>query len=76
MMMKIASMAFVALCAAQSIAAGMGAEMMNPGSALRTVAREDGGNFKVLVYGNSIALHVPKADIGWTNSWGMAASAA
>lgn len=76
MMMKIASMAFVALCAAQSIAVGVGAEMMNPGSALRTVAREDGGNFKVLVYGNSIALHVPKADIGWTNSWGMAASAA
>ena len=34
-----------------------------------------GGEFKVLVYGNSIALHGPLAKIGWTNNWGMAASA-
>ena len=60
----------------KSDAARMDAEMMNPGSALRTAAREDGGKFKVLIYGNSIALHGPKADIGWTNCWGMAASAA
>ena len=74
----LAVMAFSAANAAdgQSDASRMGAEMMNPGSALRTVAREDGGKFKVLVYGNSIALHGPKADIGWTNCWGMAASAA
>lgn len=49
--------------------------MMNPGSKLGTVERIGGGDFKVLVYGNSIALHGPKPDIGWTNNWGMAASA-
>ncbi len=53
----------------------MNSGMMNPGSALRAVERIDGGEFRVLVYGNSIALHAPKADIGWTNCWGMAASA-
>ena len=62
-------------CAAQSDAARMGATAMNPGSRLGFVERIDGGEFKVLVYGNSIALHAPKADIGWTNNWGMAASA-
>ena len=56
-------------------AAKMGAEKMNPGSAMRTVERMGGGEFKVLVYGNSIALHGPLAKIGWTNNWGMAASA-
>lgn len=29
---------------------------------------------KILFLGNSITLHGPKADIGWTCSWGMAAS--
>lgn len=53
----------------------MNSGMMNPGSALRTVERIGGGDFRVLVYGNSIALHAPKPDIGWTNDWGMAASA-
>ncbi len=56
-------------------AAKMGASAMNPGKRLGYVGREDGGGFKVLIYGNSIALHGPKADIGWTNNWGMAASA-
>ena len=56
-------------------AAKMGAEKMNPGSAMRTVERIGGGEFKVFVYGNSIALHGPLAKIGWTNNWGMAASA-
>jgi len=53
----------------------MGAAKMNPGSAMRTVERIGNGAFKVLIYGNSIALHGPLAEIGWTNNWGMAASA-
>jgi hypothetical protein len=54
----------------------MGAAKMNPGRALRCVERIGGGTFKVLIYGNSIAVHGPKPDIGWTNDWGMAASSA
>ena len=70
----------VAACAAAACLAGddatrMKSGMMNPGSKLGTVERIGGGDFKVLVYGNSIALHAPKPDIGWTNNWGMAASA-
>ena len=60
----------------QGDAAKMGAEMMNPGNGLGCLEREGSGEFKVLIYGNSIALYGPKADIGWTNCWGMAASAA
>lgn len=73
-----AAFAFGAAFAAdrQSDAARMGATAMNPGGALRCMERIGGGDFKVLIYGNSIALHAPKADIGWTNCWGMAASAA
>lgn len=73
-------LAAIAVCAAvaddgQSDASRMGAAAMNPVGTLRCMERIGCGDFKVLIYGNSIALHAPKADIGWTNCWGMAASA-
>lgn len=68
-------LAAIACVAFADDAEKMNSGMMNLGSALGTAERIDGGKFRVLVYGNSIALHAPKADIGWTNCWGMAASA-
>ena len=53
----------------------MGAEEMNPGSKLGCRERAAGGTFKVLIYGNSIALHGRAPKIGWNVEWGMAASA-
>ena len=76
--MKIRSgiiIAAIAWAAFADDAERMNSGMMNPGASLRTVERFCGGEFKVLIYGNSIALHGPKPDIGWTNNWGMAASA-
>ncbi len=76
MMLMIVAVAFVAFGAmAEDDATRMGSEMMNPGSALTGAEHAAKGEFKVLVYGNSIALHGPSAAIGWTNNWGMAASA-
>ena len=53
----------------------MGAEEMNPGSKLSCRERAAGGTFRVLIYGNSIALHGRAPKIGWNADWGMAASA-
>ena len=53
----------------------MGAEEMNPGSTLSCRERAAGGKFRVLIYGNSIALHGRAPKIGWNADWGMAASA-
>ena len=61
--------------AEESDAKRMGAEEMNPGATLSCRERIGDGTFRVLVYGNSIALHAPAPSIGWTGEWGMAASA-
>ena len=52
----------------------MGADEMNPGAAIKS-REQTGGEFKVLIYGNSIAQHGRAPKLGWTNDWGMAASA-
>lgn len=48
---------------------------MNAGTAAR-VDRPVADGVRVLFLGNSITLHAPAPKIGWTNAWGMAASAA
>ena len=53
----------------------MGAEEMNPGKGLGCSERKGGSAFRVLIYGNSIALHGRAPKIGWDRDWGMAASA-
>ncbi len=53
----------------------MDATEMNPGSTLSCRERSAGGTFRVLIYGNSIALHGRAPKIGWQGDWGMAASA-
>ncbi|MBR2837167.1 MAG: hypothetical protein IKE55_00115 [Kiritimatiellae bacterium] len=52
----------------------MNSEEMNPGKAIGCRERRGGGAFRVLVYGNSIALHGRAPKIGWDREWGMAAS--
>ena len=51
-----------------------GSGMMNAAAVLKDRAVADG--VKVLFLGNSITLHGSLPKIGWTNVWGMAASAA
>ena len=64
-----------ASAAPESDAQRMGAEAMNPGATLGCLERASNGDFKVLIYGNSIALHGRAPSIGWDHEWGMAASA-
>lgn len=45
------------------------------GRALISYINPEGKGRRVLFVGNSITLHSPKADIGWNDNWGMAASA-
>ena len=76
MVTMVAVLATTMLAHAQdSDAKRMQAEEMNPGSALTTRERTGDGAFKILIYGNSIALHGPAPKIGWERNWGMAASA-
>ena len=71
----LAALLVIQVFAQESDARRMGAEEMNPGSKLSCRQRIGDGAFKVLIYGNSIALHGPAPSIGWTGNWGMAASA-
>ena len=67
--------AIAATAAQESDAKRMGAEEMNPDATLGCLERATDGDFKVLIYGNSIALHGRAPKIGWEGQWGMAASA-
>ena len=76
MVTMAAILATIMLAHAQdSDAKRMQSEEMNPGSALGSRERTGDGAFKILIYGNSIALHGPAPKIGWDRNWGMAASA-
>ena len=75
--MKKLMMMGMGLAAAMAVAAGdaekNGSAMMNA-SAAAAETRNEGG-VRALFIGNSITLHGPLAEVGWTNNWGMAASA-
>ena len=68
------SMVAMAAVTPQDDAAKHNSDMMN--RQLRVCSDNGGGEVRVLFIGNSITLHPPAPKIGWTNSWGMAASAA
>lgn len=73
MTMGAGALAAAGVSQAASDAAQNGSEMMNPEPA--SSATTGGGDIRVLFLGNSITLHPPLASVGWTNNWGMAASA-
>ena len=72
--LAVAVAAFLPASAAQSDAARMGSEMMNPTGSIGITEKSKSGDFKILFYGNSITSHVPSPGLGWTNNCGMAAS--
>jgi hypothetical protein len=65
--------AFAQICVAESDAEKHNSTQMNA-SVYSAESKQEGG-VKVLFIGNSITIHGPAAQIGWTNYWGMAASA-
>ena len=76
--MKRLSVIALAFASALAFAADFQA---NPVPALGQNAKDQkafdpaGKGPRVLFVGNSITLHGPRPQIGWTNNWGMAASA-
>lgn len=50
-------------------------EQMNNFADAKSAAQKGDGQVRVLFLGNSTALHGVACDIGWSNRWGMAASA-
>ena len=77
-MKKLMMMALLAVaggvCFGENDDAKYNSTAMNAG--VYTAGYGENGGVKVLFIGNSITLHEPLAKIGWTNNWGMAASAA
>lgn len=79
--MKSFAVSLVASVFAQMCAIAVSDAELNNSTAMNGVAkapiyrRAAEGGVRVLFIGNSITLHAPLSSIGWTNSWGMAASA-
>lgn len=81
--MKNITMALVSTITAAALADGVPADRFqaNPVPALGQNAKNqkafdpEGTGPRILFVGNSITLHGPRPEIGWTNNWGMAASA-
>ena len=58
-----------------SLAFAAGTVLLAPRQVGAATVRSTKSYRRVMFCGNSITRHGPKADIGWTNDWGMAASA-